>query len=200
MNTTLLLLRHGETEWNRLERYQGQSDPPLSGRGEAQARCVAQHLGGLKGIISSPLQRAYSTARIVADQLGLAVATDARLSELAYGEWEGLRQAEVKVRWPELLRQWKQSPDLVSFPGGESLAELRKRVGSFLSHAATQSGPLLVVSHAGVIKVAVLEALGTPLSAFRQVQIPNASITTLRWQEGRFYLVGYGKPLPSESG
>ena len=120
MKNILFLLRHGETEWNRSGRYQGRSDPELTPNGETQARKVAEHLArqNLAAIVVSPLRRAYVTASIVAEHLGLPITTDERLVEMGYGDWEGLQQAEIKTRWPELLRRWKKAPDEVAPPGG----------------------------------------------------------------------------------
>ena len=187
VETILFLLRHGETEWNRSGRYQGRSDPELTPNGEAQARRAAKLLArlNLAAIAVSPLKRAYVTASIVAERLGLPITTDERLVEMGYGDWEGLQQAEIKTRWPELLRRWKKAPDEVAPPGGESLSDLQRRVRSFLQDTAVGPGPILAVTHAGVIRTAVLEIRGESLGKFRQVQIPNGSLTSIRWQDGR---------------
>ncbi|MDP2026741.1 histidine phosphatase family protein [Sulfuriferula sp.] len=186
----LLLIRHGETTWNRDGRYQGHSDPPLSVHGEWQAQALAEELASVEvaSIIASPLMRAQATAQVIAARLGLPVATDHRLMELAYGEWEGLQQAAVKQKWPEQLRLWKRAPDQVTFPGGESLSDMRHRVRSFLECAAGQSGTMLAVTHDGFARLAVLEARGEPLSAFREVRIENASITTYTEKNGRLVI------------
>ena len=136
--------------------------------------------------------RAQATASIIGTRLDLPVATDHRLVELAYGQWEGLQQAEVKQRWPEILRLWKRRPERVSFPGGESLPDMQHRVRSFLSTVAEQSGTILAITHDGVAKLAVLEAQGRPLSAFREVRIANASVTTFLGKEGQWTVEGIG--------
>jgi len=183
----LLFVRHGETTWNRDGRYQGQSDPPLSARGEEQARAIADRLAAedVATIVTSPLIRARATAQLVATRLDLPLATDSRLTEITYGEWEGLHQAEVKLRWPAALRSWKRTPERVTFPGGESLYELQARVRSFLAHMSRQSGTIVAVTHSGFVKLAALEIQGLPLAAFRNVYVGNASITacTMRGDE-----------------
>lgn len=188
----LLLARHGETSWNQDGRYQGRSDPPLSARGEVQAQALAERLAASDTIriVASPLMRAQATAHIIATRLNLPVTTDHRLMELAYGEWEGLQQAAVKQQWPELLRLWKRMPDQVTFPGGESLSDMRQRVRSFLGYAAGQSGTMLAITHDGVARLAVLEARGEPLSSYRDVHIGNASLTTFIWEEGQCAIEG----------
>lgn len=183
----LLLVRHGETTWNRDGRYQGRSDPLLSAWGEVQAQALARRFSATEGmrIVASPLLRAQATAHIIATRLNLPVDTDHRLIELGYGDWEGLQQAAVKLKWPELLRQWKRTPQHVTFPGGESLKDMQLRVRSFLEHMAGQSGIVLAITHDGVARMAVLEACGQPLSAFRDIRIENASITTFTWDGGK---------------
>lgn len=181
MESTLYLVRHAETDWNTAGRYQGQSDPPLSARGEMQAQHLASSLASIhvSAVLTSPLQRARKTALALAERVGLAAVSDDRLMELGFGKWEGLTQAEVKSRWPELLRMWKKAPDQTGFPGGETLHDLRCRVQSFLSDMAQQPGPVLAVTHEAVIRVAILELRGEPLSEYRRVQVANASVTPI---------------------
>lgn len=185
----LLLVRHGETEWNRAGRYQGRGDPPLSTTGEAQARRLGASLrgAGVGIIVSSGLRRAWDTARFVGDALGLPVLGDDRLAEVGYGEWEGLRQADIKQRWPDLLRQWKRFPGDARAPGGESLAEARERLLAFVRHPSWQgrapSGAVLVVTHSAIIRIARLEAERQPWAAFREVGIAPASLYRC-WLEG----------------
>lgn len=186
----ILLVRHAEAEWNQTGRYQGRSESRLSPRGEEQAQALANRLEtcGIVAIVASPLRRAFDTAHIVARRLGLAVVTDNHLLELAYGQWEGLSQPEVKQRWPKMLRLWKTAPEQVTFSSGESLKDVCERVRSFLASATERAGPLLVVTHDAVVRVAILEARAEPLSAFRRVRVENASITTLVRQGSRFTL------------
>lgn len=198
----LFLVRHGETEWNQAGRYQGRSDPPLTARGEAQARALADWFAGsgVATMFTSPSVRAQSTARAVAERLGLVAIVDDRLSELAYGQWGGLTQAEVKQRWPELLRLWKRAPDRVNFPGGESLLDARCRLRSFLEDVAGQSGPVLAVTHQVIVRIAVLEAQGEPLSAFRHVLVETGSVAALlrtgdHLAFDRLHHVGHPAPL-----
>jgi probable phosphoglycerate mutase len=189
----LILARHGETDWTAAGRYQGQSDPPLSSHGEVQANLLAARLVSANGmiIISSPLLRAFNTAKAIADRLRCSVAADDRLIELGYGQWEGLQQAEIKMRWPELLRSWKRTPDQVRFPDGESLHDLQRRVRSFLASMATEvgAGPcktVLAVTHDGVIRLAALELRNQPLSKFRELRVETASMTSCTRQNGQF--------------
>jgi len=177
----LLLVRHGHTEWSRCGRYQGRSDLPLVAQGREQARQLGQRLKGLgvASVVASPLLRASETAAIVAEALGLgAPVIDARLGEMAYGQWEGLTQAEIRLRWPDQLRRWKRFPEDTAPPAGESLGQVAERLHQFFSdpfwteHAA---GHVLIVSHLGPIRLALLQAAQQPLSQFRQIAVPTAS-------------------------
>ena len=192
----LLLVRHGQTEWSRSGRYQGRCDPPLIGEGRAQAVQIGicARGQGIGSILTSPLRRARETAEIIAATLGLeAPRVDPRLIELAYGAWEGLTQAEVRACWPDQLRQWKRAPDTAALPGGESLTDVRQRLHQFLQDpmwAAHDGGGVLIVSHAGPIRIALLEAAGMSLCMFRKITVATGSLhaLTLRRRYGNINL------------
>jgi probable phosphoglycerate mutase len=162
----LLLVRHGESEWNALGRWQGQADPPLSDHGRHQAAVAARRIGAVDLIVASTLQRARSTAAIIAESLGVGpVRSDHRLIERDAGEWSGLTRAEIKESWPGYLAE---NPDDRSIerrpPGWEPDSSLLVRAQQALAEIV---GPLgasdsaLVVTHGGVIYA--LEArLGAP--------------------------------------
>ncbi len=177
MGPRLLLVRHGQTLWNEAGRYQGRSDPPLSAAGTAAAVELARTLEPtpLGRILSSPLRRAVQTARLIAGRRRLAIETDERLAELAFGGWEGLTQAEVKEHWPELLRLYKRMPEAVCFPGGETIAEAEQRLGSVLDALAVDAPaePVLVVTHAALIRLALLRASERPLSRMREIAVAH---------------------------
>ncbi len=156
---TLYLLRHGETEFNVAGRYQGQRDSPLTARGRDQARCHGALLKELIAepavwrLVASPLGRALATARIVCAELGLpedAIETDARLKEIAFGEWEGLTPAEVQARYPEAWAAREAERWHHPRPDGESYALLAARVGAFLRDV---QGDTIVVGHGGTGRV-----------------------------------------------
>ena len=171
----LLIVRHGESEWNALGRWQGQADPQLSARGEDQAARAAKALAGIPidRVVSSDLSRARRTAGIIAELLGLAaVGVEPGLREVDVGEWSGLTRPEIEARWPRLLADWSLGR-LESTPGGESLTALRARVTAAIdrvlesSRSTNGTGPLtvLVVSHRRAIS-ALEEAAGvTPVRA-----------------------------------
>ena len=184
----ILLARHGETPWNAEGRYQGQEDIPLSPVGEAQARALGERLRGLRidRALASPLARARHTAELA---LGAARAPmlqlDPGLLEIAHGQWEGLLASEIGERDPERLRAWRDAPQTVQMPGGESIQQVSDRAWPALARACEGLGEdetLLVVAHDAVNRVLLCRILGIPLSGlwgFRQAP------TTLNLLEGR---------------
>ena len=128
--TDIIIIRHGETNWNVEGRYQGQADPPLNNRGLDQAHKVAELLVAcnLELIYSSPLKRAYQTAQIIAEQFHIPLNTDARLSEINQGDWQTRLRAEIESLYPDLFRRWEAEPWDATPPGGEHLTEVQSRV------------------------------------------------------------------------
>lgn len=165
--TELILIRHGESVWNAERRWQGQADPPLSERGRAQARAAGAAIAALgpQQLYASDLVRAFETATILGQELGLEPSAEPRLREFHVGEWSGLTMAEIDTRWPgEYARFRNREPDLRP-GGGESPRELMQRVLAALGDiAARHPGErVAVVSHGGVARSltsVVLENLG----------------------------------------
>jgi probable phosphoglycerate mutase len=162
MTSRVLLVRHGQSEWNAQGRWQGQADPPLSDLGRAQARAAAQSLGALDAIFASDLQRATETALIISESLGVGpVIIDQDLRERDAGEWSGLTRDQIHERYPGYLpddRHRAFAPDggePKRPPGWESDASLRERVLRALRciHEAVPDGDVLTVTHGGVIYV-----------------------------------------------
>ena len=147
--TDLLVVRHGQSEWNAIGRWQGHADPVLSELGRRQAAVAAASVGAVDGIISSDLARAAETAAIIAQQLGVGpVLVDERLRERDVGEWSGLTESEINKGWPGFLDDGRR-PD-----GFEHLdAVLERVVPAFAAiYEASPGGSLLVVTHGGVIR------------------------------------------------
>jgi probable phosphoglycerate mutase len=189
---TIYFLRHCETEWNRKKLYQGRSDPPLSTRGSMQASVLVETLPVLLGvgaIFSSPLLRARTTATAIGARARSSVLDEPLLVELNYGRWEGRDQGNIKSHWPDLFRQWKHRPDSVTFPDGESLSELQSRVRKFLTKTLAIEGPLLAVTHTGVMRIVLLEAMGLPLSDFRRIRPMHANLIEINRCNGCLRLV-----------
>lgn len=161
--TKILLARHGETDWNRVGRWQGQADPPLNDAGRSQSAELAERLAGdgIAAIYSSDLRRASQTAHVVADRLGLAVVEDAGLREIDVGSWSGLTRAEVEQRFPEGYARW-----LAGEIGhdGETREQLTARVVSAVERIAAEhpAETILMVTHGGAIRAIRRHAAGDP--------------------------------------
>jgi broad specificity phosphatase PhoE len=161
--TTLLLARHGETDWNRDGRFQGHADPPLNERGRRQAHALAELLADepIDAIYSSDLLRAQETAQIVATLRGLDVVVDPQLRERDVGEWSGLTRAEIDERFPNQIQAWREGRVVV----GETREALTERVLAAARRisAAHPDGVVLVVSHGGALRM-IRHAAGEDLS------------------------------------
>ena len=186
--TTLLLVRHGETDWNRDERFQGQANPPLNQTGRAQAVTLSVALAAtpLGAVYTSPLERAFVTAEIIAAPHGLEPVTVAELREMYDGSWEGLTRAEVEARFPDQYARWlehRRGPD-----DGESYEELGRRVVPALLEigGAHTNGRVLVVTHAGPIRAALahVDSISYEEARERGPSIDNASVVELAVENG----------------
>ncbi|MEF9996863.1 MAG: histidine phosphatase family protein [Burkholderiaceae bacterium] len=191
-DTTLILIRHGETPWNAVGRLQGAIDIALSERGQWQAQRVADRLRRepLAAVISSDLARAAQTAAPLAAAHGLALQLEPGLRERSYGIFEGETYEVLAARFPtEWARHQSRDIDWV-VPGGESIAQLRDRVLAALSviavrHAGEQ---VAVVAHGGVLDAIYRAATGFSWTAPRQHALPNAGIHRLRLSAQPFSL------------
>lgn len=177
--SSLLLVRHGQTDANRDGLLLGRSDPALNDTGRAQAEAVAARVASFAPtrVLSSPLRRATETAGIVAAACGLTVAVDDRLIEVDYGVHEGTALADLP---PVLTLRWRTEADFAP-EGGESLADVQARAGEFAAEllAQVRSGPIVAVSHVSPIKAVVCWALGlAPLHQWR-MRLDNATLTRL---------------------
>ena len=146
--TRLLLVRHGQSEWNAVGRWQGKADPALTDFGRQQAFHAAQRIGSVDLIVASPLIRAFETAQIISSQIGVGpIVIDADLMERDAGEWEGLTRAEIESEWPGYLGHDKWPP------GYELHDELLVRTRAALDriHAEYEGADVLVLTHGGVI-------------------------------------------------
>lgn len=185
-STTMLLLRHGETEHTAARRFSGgSSDPALSEVGLEQARRVAARLarrGGIDVVVSSPMRRAQQTAAAVAQELGLTVETEADLRECDFGAWDGLTFAAVRSGWPEELAAWLADPALPP-PGGESLTQVARRVDAALRRVLDRRAGrgVLVVAHVTPIKLIIRTALDAPMHLVHRLQLAPASLSTVAW-------------------
>lgn len=184
----VILVRHGETEWNRLRRIQGgNSDTQLNQRGQQQAESLALRLKQeeIQAVYSSPLQRAQDTARAIAGYHQLPVGVEPSLKEIEVGELEGVSIAEVGKHLSQLLIRHSQGEELPRIPGGESLTEVQQRVWGTIQRLVSRHGDgvLVVVSHYFSILTAVCSVLNLPLSQIDRLRLNSASISILTFDE-----------------
>ena len=186
--STILLVRHGETDWNRESRFQGHADPPLNELGREQARALAERLAGepVAAVYASPLQRARETAEIVGSHLGLAVDTVEELREVDVGSWSGLTRAEIAERFPEAFARW-----LDFGPGwedGETYEQMGERVLAALRGLAERhpGALVLVVTHGGPVRAAQAAAARVRLGDARRrgAAIANCSVCRIAVEDG----------------
>jgi broad specificity phosphatase PhoE len=186
--TTVYLARHGESDWNAANRFQGHSDRPLTELGREQARALAEIVAvqNVEAIYSSPLERALETARIVADGTGLEVMTRDDLREVDTGSWSGLSRAEVKERFPEGFERWIAGG--AGWEDGETYEEMGGRVLAALQEIATAhpGGRVLIVSHGGPIRAIQAAANGMDIHEYRRLKPvePNAGLSAVAVENG----------------
>jgi len=181
--THLYLIRHGITASNAQRIYMGRSQESLSTDGRWQARELSRRLQSvaLEAIYCSPLCRAQETAEIVAQPHRLELRGDADIMELDLSRWEGRPANEIAKADPEAWQTWCSDPARLVIPGIETFDALSERVRRFLGRVRKDhpSGSVAVVSHDGVIRMAVMEALGISWGHYRSLPLDNTSITTI---------------------
>jgi 2,3-bisphosphoglycerate-dependent phosphoglycerate mutase len=182
-STRILLVRHGETDWNAAGRIQGHSDTPLNAAGRLQARRAAQRLARepIRALYSSDLARAFETATIIGAPLGLTVVASPQLRERRYGEWEGLTAAEIQAHYPEQFAIWRARSTDFAPPQGETRNEILTRALAELQTIARRHvrEMVAVVSHGGLCYVLINHILGSVDGDRREFTFGNASIHTL---------------------
>ncbi len=179
----LLLARHGLTDWNAANRFQGQTDLPLNHTGVEQARALARRLAReeIGSIYSSDLQRAAETARAIVGYQKCSILFDPRLRELHFGAWEGMTYDEIRQNGPARAKEWEASPGEVKPPGGETFTQLIERVRPFLQEILEKHGQqtILLVAHGGPLQVLVCLALRLSADRYWQFHIAPGSLSEL---------------------
>jgi probable phosphoglycerate mutase len=181
----LFAVRHGATEYSRQRRFAGSRDVPLTTDGRLQAEAVAQALAGAgaAAIYTSPLERARICADLIAKPHRLEPRVEPDLREMGFGAWEGLGREEFSRQFPREAEDWRLRPHLVTPPGGESLGAVAARVGATLDRlvAAHPGETAIVVTHAVVVRLIVLAALGLGPDRLWSVDASPAGITELEY-------------------
>lgn len=174
---TVYLVRHGETDHNRANIFQGTNDIPLNARGRAQAVRLAQVLAPVRfhAAYTSPLVRARDTAAAIVEGTATSLSSVHALHELSYGHWQGITAAERETADAALVRQWRTAPWNVRFPGGETLAEAESRVLSVVKPmlARHHNETVLISAHGHVNRLILTYFLAIPRAAFWDIKQPN---------------------------
>ncbi len=180
----LLLIRHGETDWNSEGRMQGRIDLPLNARGVEQAEQLAERLAQEEHVdflYTSPLSRARATAEIIARRYGMNPIPDVRLVERSIGKLEGMTLADFKQAYPELYRLWHESKDHFRLPEGETRQECLDRIQSFLQTLRSQhdGARVALVTHGGTLSLMLAASIGLDLTKRFPFRFDNASLSKL---------------------
>lgn len=190
LTTTIVLVRHGETDWNRERRFQGHADVPLNDEGRRQARELADRLADetYAAAYSSPLRRAIETAQILASQLRFEVEPRDGLKEVDVGSWSGLTTTEVESRFPEGFRRWSRDWS-GGWTDGETYDELGRRVVADLLAIAKRhpSERVLAVTHGGAIRAVLAAIAGLSFESGRAVIafVENCAVVELAVRGGK---------------
>jgi broad specificity phosphatase PhoE len=177
------LVRHGETEMNRLRRVQGHNDEPLNdtGRAQAQALAAAFAVRDVHAVWTSTLQRARETAEIAFGGRGVPLREDMRLMELNQGALEGLTFDEIEQRYGEEVRAWRAEPEERTLPGGEGFRALADRAWAAYEEIAAAAGerPVAIVTHNFTIVALVCRFLGAPLRSFKRFRLHPTGVSVI---------------------
>jgi 2,3-bisphosphoglycerate-dependent phosphoglycerate mutase len=190
--THFTFIRHGETDWNRQQRFQGQIDVPLNDVGLAQAQRLGQRLAAdpAEVLVASDLARARQTADPLATawQQDLLLMPDLR--EQSFGVLEGLDVPTIKQRHPDLWADWLVHRADFALPGGESLRQFHQRVMAAVNELAERHAGrrVAVVTHGGVLDILWRSAHQQPLDGLRRCDIPNTGLNHLRWRDGMLFI------------
>lgn len=199
--TEILLIRHGETDWNAVRRLQGHLDVALNAAGQRQAAALAESLRdeALDAIFASDLTRAAQTAQAIAQRQGLPLRLDPGLRERCYGAFEGLMYSDIVHRYPDAYAAWQAGDADAVFPPGERVAESlrqfqQRSVAAILQCAQRHPGQkIALVAHGGVLECARRAARSLPLEARRDYPIPNACISRFTAVNGSLELIAWGQ-------
>lgn len=200
-NSTILLIRHGETPWNAVRRLQGHTDIPLNEEGQRQAAALAGALieQGVDVLVSSDLQRAMQTAQALSRlQAGLVLQTDAQLRERCYGVFEGMLYSEIAEQYPDHYARWQAREVDAVMPDGarpaESFRQFYQRcLDAIAGWARRHPGQTIaIVAHGGVLECAYRAARGISLDSPRDFQVKNASINRFVWDGAQLQLEHWG--------
>ncbi|GEM_PF-52404 len=190
ISTRFILIRHGETEWNRQDRFRGRSDVPLNANGLAQAQKIAARFTNVpvSAVYASLLPRAIQTAAPLAQAHRLEIEQTADLLDIDYGAWEGMAREDILAKFPDLYAQWTKTPGKVKFPGGESVRQVRLRVEKLLGNLRKDhlGETVALVSHRVTCHVILCVALDLPNDAIWRIRQDVGCINEFVTRDGLY--------------
>jgi probable phosphoglycerate mutase len=193
--TEVVLIRHGETDWNRELRFQGHVDVALNAVGLEQARRLGARLAGetAQALYTSDLQRAQQTAQPIEQQLGIARVADAQLREQSFGTVDGMRVDEIQREHPDAWAGWLRFDQDFCMPGGESMRQFHARVIDAIHRVAAdhRGQRVIVVTHGGVLDMVYRTARGLGLGGPRQSEIPNAGLNRVAVEADKIEILAW---------
>jgi len=188
----VILVRHGETDWNRREVFRGRADIELNQRGRQQAKALAAPIKDIQidAVYSSPLRRAVETAEAIAQPHGIPVKIDQGFTDFHYGVWQGLPHDEVRQRYPEMYKDWVERPHTLKVEGGESLRMVRRRSMRALADIVERHDrqTVVIVAHRVVNKVMLCAILGLGNSHFWRIRQDTCALNVFEWSEGQYIM------------
>ncbi len=190
----IILVRHGQTQWNQVERFRGQVDVALNETGLAQAEATARRIASQwkpQAVFSSPLSRAMVTAQTIAAPFSLTAHALPGLMDVNFGAWQGLSLEQARENWPDQINNYIHRTDQVVIPGGGSLAETQATALIAIEKIVDDfpGGTVVLVSHTVVNRLVLLGVLGLGLDHFWAIQQDNCAISAIRAEKGHFVLV-----------
>lgn len=190
--TRVVLIRHGQTEWNNAGRYQGQSNTELSDAGCRQAEMLAENfpVKNVDCVYSSDLNRAFATAKAVAKCFNLEVIPEKAFRELDFGDWEGLTYEEINHKWPEEVADFFGAPEKLKIPNGETFSQAAQRSVKRLKEiiADNEGKTIVVAAHGAVIRSMLATLMHIPLHYIWSIRQDNTAVNVLRF-DGDYVMV-----------
>jgi probable phosphoglycerate mutase len=192
--STIILTRHGQTEWNQVERFRGCADIPLDQTGLVQAQATSRRIRETwqpVTIYTITMSRAVKTGEIIAEPFGLKAQPILELVDIDYGQWQGLKPLEVKATWSDLYESWYRNPHEVQIPGGETLDTLHNRTKKLLDQIArrSQKETIVLVVHDSINRVILLYALGLGLNRYWNISQGTCAINVIETVTNDFVVV-----------
>lgn len=187
MGNTYYIARHGQTEWNILGKTQGHGNSPLTEKGLAQAKELAEGMDKypIDMIFSSDLGRAIQTAEEVGKRFGIEVQPTEALREMGFGEWEGKLIPEITEKYADTYKTWRNEPHLAKIPGGETLDIIKDRLEKFINELNEKydNKNILLVSHSVTVRVFLLMMLDSPMKNIYRIKQDNTALNIVEWRD-----------------